>query len=592
VRKGALFGQYASNMNSERLPERTVPGLFFRQVDRLGSRTMLRHHRDGQWTDVSWRQLADLVVRTATRLIEEGVAPGDRILLISENRLEWILSDLAIMTAGAVTTPVYPSTPPAMAQQITENSQARLAIVSSEALAGHVEVPRVVRMDSDLPGWLEAAPSAEALSQVEERAAALSPDDLATIVYTSGTTGEPKGVMLAQRNLIDVTRSCLQAFDVGEDDVELSFLPYSHVLERINGLLVLMAAGATAWISRGVERLADDMAECRPTIMVAVPRVYEKMHQRVMAQVGKASPRRQALFRWALGQGRRRSRGQFSPLYPLADRLVLSTLRRRLTGGRMRFFVSGGAPLSREVEEFFWSFGVKIFNGWGMTETSSGATSNTERYHKFETVGKPLPGVEIRIAEDGEILVLSPGNMLGYFRNEAATAEVLRDGWIYSGDIGELDDEGFLRITDRKKDLIKTAGGKFVAPQPLESRLQADPIIERAVVLGDQRPYAVALIVPDWNVARRELGLSQEPASLVDDERLRGAVQRQVDALNSELGSWEKIKDFKLLAHDFSEQTGELTPTLKVKRKAVQERYREQIDEMYQGKGRPARAAR
>ena len=578
-------------MNSERLPERTVPGLFFRQADRLGPRTMLRHHREGSWIDVSWRQCADLVVRVASHLIEEGVAPGDRVLLISENRLEWILSDLAIMTVGAVTTPIYPSTPPATVQRIAENSQARLAIASGEALAKHLEVARVVRMDSDLPGWLEQAPSAAALSQVEDRAAALSPDDLATIVYTSGTTGEPKGVMLAQRNLVDVTRSCLEAFELGPEDVDLSFLPYSHVLERINGLLVLMAAGATAWISRGIDRLAEDLAECRPTVMVAVPRIYEKMHQRVMAQVGKASPRRQALFRWALRQGRRRSRGQFSPLFPLADRLVLATLRRRLTGGRMRFFVSGGAPLSREVEEFFWSFGVKIFNGWGMTETSSGATSNTERHHKFETVGKPLPGVEIRIAEDGEVMVLSPGNMLGYFRNEAATAEVLKEGWIYSGDIGELDEDGFLRITDRKKDLIKTAGGKFVAPQPLESRLQQDALIERAVVVGDQRPYAVALIVPDWNVARRELGLSEEPASLVEDERMRDAVQRRVDALNSELGSWERIRSFKLLPHDFSEQAGELTPTLKVKRRAVQERYREQIDEMYQGKARSAGAA-
>jgi long-chain acyl-CoA synthetase len=579
-------------MNSERLPERTVPGLFFRQADRLAPRTILRRYQDGAWTDISWRQLADQVVRVGSRLIEAGVAPGDRVLLISENRPEWILSDLAIMTAGAVTTPIYPSTPPATVQRIAENSQARVAIVSAEALAENVAVPRVVRMDSELLGWLDGASPAEARSQLEDRAAALSPDDLATIVYTSGTTGEPKGVMLAHRNLVDVTRSCLQAFDVGEDDVELSFLPYSHVLERINGLLVLMAAGATAWLSRGVERLSEDMAECQPTVMVSVPRVYEKMHQRVMSQVARASPRRQALFRWALRQGRRRSRGQLSPLYPLADRVVLATLRRRLTGGRMRFFVSGGAPLSREVEEFFWSFGVKIFNGWGMTETSSGATSNTERHHKFETVGKPLPGVEIRIAEDGEVLVHSPGNMLGYFRNEAATAEVLKEGWIYSGDIGELDEDGFLRITDRKKDLIKTAGGKFVAPQPLEARLQQDAMIDRAVVLGDQRPYVVALIVPDWNVVRRELGLSEEPSSLVEDERVRGAVQRQVDALNSELGSWERIKYFKLLPHDFSEQTGELTPTLKVKRRAVQERYREEIDEMYQGKARPAGAAR
>jgi long-chain acyl-CoA synthetase len=246
--------------------------------------------------------------------------------------------------------------------------------------------------------------------------------------------------------------------------------------------------------------------------------------------------------------------------------------------------VSGGAPLGREIEEFFWSFGVKIFNGWGMTETSSGATSNTEQHHKFETVGVPLPGVEIRIAGDGEILVQSPGNMAGYFRNEAATAEVLVDGWVHSGDIGELDSDGFLRITDRKKDLIKTAGGKFVAPQPLESRLQQDALIERAVVIGDERPYAVALIVPDWRVLSRELRLVGEPQSLLEDESARAAVQRLVDGVNADLGSWEQIKSFKLLPQDFSEQGGELTPTLKVKRRAVQDRYREEIDEMYEGK--------
>jgi long-chain acyl-CoA synthetase len=578
-------------MNSERVPDRTVPGMFFRQADRLGSRTLLRHHQEGEWKDISWAGLAEQVTRVAAALVEAGVAPGARVLLMSENRLEWIISDLAIMTAGAITVPIYPSTVARVAQQIAENSQAMLAIVSGESLAGPLQVSRTVRMDSDLPGWLEKQPPAGALASVEERAAALSPEDLASIVYTSGTTGEPKGVMLRHRNLVDMTRSCLGVFDIGEEDVDLSFLPYSHVLERINGLFVMMAAGGSAWISRGIDRLADDLQDCRPTVLVAVPRVYEKMHQRVMAQVAHAAPHRQALFRWALRQGRRRSRGQSSPLYSLADRLVLSTLRRRLTGGRLRFFVSGGAPLGREVEEFFWSFGVKIFNGWGMTETSSGATSNTERRHRFETVGVALPGVELRIAEDGEILVQSPGNMAGYFRNEAATAEVLVDGWVHSGDIGELDPDGFLRITDRKKDLIKTAGGKFVAPQPLESRLQQDALIERAVVIGDERPYAVALIVPDWRVLSRELKLNGEPRSLLEDERARAAVQRLVDGVNADLGSWEKIKSFKLLPQDFSEQVGELTPTLKVKRRAVQDRYREQIDEMYEGKARAARAS-
>jgi long-chain acyl-CoA synthetase len=577
-------------VNSERIPERTVPGVFFRQVDRLGPRTLFHHHQDGRWNELSWDEAGERVGRLAAALVEAGVEPGERVLLMSENRLEWLLSDLAIMTAAAVTVPVYQSTPPRTAQQIVENSQARLAIVSGEALAGRLHVERVVRMDAELPGWMGREHQSDRVREVEARASALSPEDLATVVYTSGTTGEPKGVMLAHRNLVDMARGCLEEFDIGEGDSSLSFLPYSHVLERVNSILVLLAAGGTAWLSRGIERLADDIQESRPTVVVAVPRVYEKMHQRVLEQVGKAPPRRQALFRWALEQGRRRSRGRRALLHPLADRLVLSKLRQRLTGGRLRFFVSGGAPLGREVEEFFWSFGVPIYNGWGMTETSSGATSNNPRRHRFETVGTPLPGVRLRIAGDGEVLVDGPGNMLGYFRNEAATAEVLQDGWIHTGDVGELDGDGFLRITDRKKDLIKTAGGKFVAPQPLEAILQQAPIVERALVLGDERPYAVALIVPDWNALRRQLGLEGEPESLLEDGRARAAIQRLLDDMNAELGSWERIKSFQLLASDFSEEKGEITPTLKVKRRVVQERYREEIEHMYSGKGRPAEA--
>lgn len=610
-------------MVPERISDRTVPGVFFRQVDRLGERTVVRYHDGERWRELSWTQMAALVRGVAAALVREGVAAGERVLLIAENRLEWLCCDLGIMTAGAVTVPVYPTTATGVAHQIADNSQARLAIVSADRLAQRLRLPNMIRMDEDLQGWLTTSPRAagggseggtessrptlptlgdtepsaasspaELEAAVAARAEALAPDEVATIVYTSGTTGEPKGVMLAHRNLVDMARSALQVFDVGEEDAALSFLPYAHVFERMSGTLVLLVAGGSLWLSRGMDRLVDDLHDCRPTVMVSVPRMYEKMHQRVMAQVGRASRPRQMLFRWALSQGRRHSRGQRGILLPLADRLVLSPLRERLTGGRLRFFVSGGAPLGREVEEFFWSLDVKILNGWGMTETSSGATSNTERRHKFETVGPPLPGVEVQIASDGEVLVKGPGSMLGYFRNAQATAETLDDGWIRTGDIGELDQEGFLRITDRKKDLIKTAGGKFVAPQPLEARLQREPLVERAVILGDERPYVVALIVPDWEVLRGAAGTDGDPQSLVGDERVRAVIQAQVDALNRDLGSWERIKQFKLLPHDFSEENGELTPTLKVKRRAVEKRYREMIEEMYGERARPAEVRR
>jgi long-chain acyl-CoA synthetase len=324
--------------------------------------------------------------------------------------------------------------------------------------------------------------------------------------------------------------------------------------------------------------------------MVAVPRVYEKMHQRIMAVVRENPPRRQALFRWALDLGRRRARGERPLLYPLAERLVLGPVRKRLTGGRLRFFVSGGAPLSAEIEGFFWALGVKILNGWGMTETSSGATSNTEQRHRFETVGPPLPGVEVKVAEDGEFMVKSPGNMLGYYRNPDATAQTLRDGWVMTGDIGALDPDGFLRITDRKKELIKTSVGKYVAPQPVETHLQQAPEIERALVIGDERPYVVALIVPDWDVLRAELGITGEPRELVKDDRVREAIQRRVDEVNGALSDWETIKYFELLPEDFTEANDEITPTLKVKRRVVNQRYRDLIETMYQGKTRPSPA--
>ena len=573
-------------MDAERLSERTTIGLFFRQAGRFGDRTLVRFH-DGQgWRGVSWSRMSELVLRTAARLVREEVQAGDRVCLMAENRLEWLYCDLAVQAAGAVTVPIYPTTPARTAQVIVEDAGARLAFVDDE-LRDRLRVERTVALGADLPAWVAEPADPELLAEVEARAAAVTPDDLATLVYTSGTTGLPKGVMLPHRCFVDMARSCLQVFDIGPDDEQLSFLPYSHVFERINGVFVGLAAGSSAWIARGIPKLVDDLQECRPTVMVSVPRVYEKMHQQVMATVREQPALRRAIFRWALAQGRRRMRGAPAPLHPLADRVVLGPVRRRLTGGRLRFFVSGGAPLAAEVESFFWAIGVKILNGWGMTETSSGATSNTERRHEFETVGPPLPGVEVRIAGDGEILVKSPGNMVGYYHNPEATAETLDDGWVRTGDIGELDTAGFLRITDRKKELLKTAGGKFVAPAPMETRLMQDPAIERAVVIGDERPYVTALIVPDWRTLEVEHGITGRPEDLCDDERARAVVQRAVDELNRDLGSWESIKYVALLPHDFTEQSGELTPTLKVKRRAVQERYRDRIETMYAGKVRP-----
>ncbi len=570
-------------MNPGAIADGTTVGVFFRQAARFGDRPLVHYHAsEPSWKVATWADMKRSVLAVASALVEAGVKAGDSVVLISENRVEWIYCDIAIQSVGAITVPIYPSSPPELAQKIASDSGAVLAIASGEKLAGKLvttaSLQRVARIDTDVAQWVTQEP--QRVVEVRSRLEAIKPDDVCTIVYTSGTTGEPKGAELAHRNLVDISRAILKVFPLSPDDSTLSFLPFSHVFERINGLFIGMLFGGQAWISRGTDHLAEELGEVQPTVMNSVPRVYEKMHAAVMARVREAPAVRRVLFSWAVGVGTRFAHeSNPGPMlrwqHQVADRLVLAALRRRLTGGRLRFFISGGAALAREIEEFFWAIGVPILNGWGMTEVSSGACSNTLSAHRFLTVGKPFPGVELKIAADGEILVKSPGSMVGYHNNPAATAEMIKDGWVYSGDIGELDPDGFLRITDRKKALFKTAVGKYVAPQPLEFELMRDHLIERAVVVGEGKPYVTALIVPDWDAARKE-GL--------DENGLRANIQKAVDAANAGHGNWEAIQYFELLPHDFSEADGELSLKLDVKRKVVQEHYKQQIESMYEGK--------
>jgi long-chain acyl-CoA synthetase len=581
-------------MDPSRIAEATTVGVFFRQVIRQGDRDSLHYHDGSSWRIVSWRQLGGLVLRVAANLVAEGVGPGDRVALMAENCVEWLYCDFGIQAAGAVPVPIYPNMATTEASAIAANCEAVLGIASSPKLGERLGSLRTVSMDKEVAQWLAREPSGQHVAEVEARCASLQPDDLCTIVYTSGTSGQPKGVMLSHRNFVTVGQSCLEAFALSPQDRALSLLPYSHVLERVNSIFVgLVMAGMTGWLCRGRNRLLDDLQECRPTVMVSVPRIYEKIYQALLAHVRTQPRHRQLLFHWALGAGRRRHVQHRRALaYPIADRLVLEPVRRRLTGGNLRFFITGGAAITREVEEFFWALGIKILQGWGMTETSSAATANTLAFHRFETVGRPLPGVEVRAEGDGEILVRGPGNMLGYFHNPEETSATLVDGWLRTGDIGELDADGFLRITDRKKDLIKTSGGKFVAPQLLETRLQQDALIERVVVIGDLRPYVTALVVPDWKVVRNELQVTGYPAELASDRRVRAAIQTRIDKLNQTLGNWETIKRFALLPEDLTEERGELTPTLKVRRKNTEARYADLIATLYESPSHMAREER
>jgi long-chain acyl-CoA synthetase len=582
-------GTAARDLNPESIADRTTVGVFFRQAARYGDRVLV-HYPDGDaWKTVTWAEMRRNVLAVASALVEAGVEPRDHVVVFAPNCIEWLYCDFGIQAAGAIAVPIYSGTVPDVAQTIVANCDAVMAIVSDSKMAAKLKTNDILRsivtMDVEVSQWVADPPQRE--DEVIARMQAIRPDDVCTIVYTSGTTGDPKGAELAHRSLVDATRAVMKVHPLTDADFTLSWLPFSHVFERINGTFSVLVFGGQMWLSHGVDRLAEDLAEVQPTVLLSVPRVYEKMHARVMDRVRESRRDRRALFTWAIGVGTRFSH----ELHPgpvlrakrrLAEGLVLGPVRRRLVGGGLRFFISGGAALAREIEEFFWAIGVPILNGWGMTETSSGVCSNTLIEHRFLTVGKPFPGIELKLEKDGEILVNGPGNMLGYHKNPVATAEMLDHGWIRTGDIGEIDADGFLRITDRKKDLIKTASGKYVAPQQLEFEIQRDDLVEQAVVIGESRPYVTALIVPDWAAVTKKV--PGRPEDLIEDKRVIELIQVGVDALNKRVGSWEAIKYFTLLPRAFTEEAGEITPTLKIKRKVIAQKYSEQIDSMYAGK--------
>ena len=564
---------------------RTTVGVFLRQAERFDDRPLLHYFGDQRWQSISWATARVEVLRIAAGLVGSGVRPGTAVIILAENRPEWILCDLAIQAVGAITVPIYPSLTSATAQRIVCDCGAELAIVSGQELAQRLtigdELRRIVRMDQEVAEWTQTEADGGLLDAVSTRAAGLKGVDVATVIYTSGTTGEPKGAVIPHESMVAMAEASRAAFELRPDDVFLSFLPYSHVFEHVSGIFVPISAGASIWISRGGGHLVDDIAAVRPTLMMGVPRVFEKMVDAVEQEVSQQRPARRVIARWAL---RKRVGHQ------LVDRFVIPTLRRRLTGGRLRFFISGGAPLTADVENFFWRLGVPIYQGWGLTETTSAVSANRPGARRAGTVGKPLPGVEVKSADDGELLVRGPGVMLGYYRNPGATAEAFVDGWFKTGDIGTIDADGYITITDRKKDLIKTAGGKYVAPQPLEARLQRYRYIAAAVLVGDQRPYVAALILPAWGPLTRDQHLNGTPEQLVEDERARRVIKDGIDALNRELASFETIKRFRLVSREFTEASGELTPSLKIKRRVVQQRYQRLIDEMYSAPKTPEAA--
>jgi long-chain acyl-CoA synthetase len=593
---------------------RTLCDLFYHCVETHRKPDQLRYKKQGVWRGVSSEELRTTVEELSLGLRALGVERGDRVAILSENRPEWAYADLATLTAAAVDAPVYATLTPAQVLYILNDSESKVAFVSNAAQAAKVAQVRdkaphlkhVIRMDEQAIEGTTSLAEVRALGRsalaqdkdaVKKQAALARPEDLATLIYTSGTTGDPKGVMLLHSNLVSNVLGAMTAFkSLGPADTALSFLPLCHSFERMGGHYLMLYMGVTIAYAESFEKLADNMLEVQPTLMLSVPRLYEKIYARVLEKVAADAPMRQRIFQWGLAVGKRVFKHQLEggapPLglrlqHALADALVFKKIRAR-TGGRLRLFISGGAPLAREINEFFGAAGLLILEGYGLTETSPVITVNTPAANKPGTVGPPIPGVEVKIAEDGEILTRGPHVMKGYYRKPEATAEAIdKDGWFHTGDVGLLDPQGFLVITDRKKDILVTSGGKNIAPQPIENRLKTNQLFAEVVMIGNKRHFPAALVVPNFEPLEkwaRERGL--EAASreeLIAKAEVVELYEKTIGELSSELAQFEKIKKITLLAREFTLEAGELTPTLKVKRRFVEQKYKELIDRMYDG---------
>ena len=588
---------------------RTLAELFLEVAEREQAECLL-HKVQGEYRPVSSRELADRIRRVAHVLTRWGIAPGDRVALMADNGPHWPTVDFAALSVGAVSVPIYPTLLPEQAAYIAQDSGAKVVFVHTaeqlEGLLAHrAELPGLEKLVL-IEGGSDAA-GVTSLEQVlaegegydagvlAERSRAVEPGELASLVYTSGTTGQPKGVMLTHGNFVSNILTGIDLLHFTGENVALSFLPLSHVFERTIDYCYFHV-GATIAYAEGVHTVPQNLQEVRPHVFVSVPRVYEKFYNRVQEQLAHASPVRRKLFEWALSVGREalpyRLRGEHPSgllglKLALASGLVFSKIHQRL-GGRFEFAFSGGAPLGKELAEFFWSAGIHIYEGYGLTETSPVISVNTPGHVKLGTVGRPIPDVEVEIAADGEILVRGPNIMQGYFGLEEETREVLSpDGWFATGDIGELDPDGFLKITDRKKEIIVNAYGKNVAPAPIENRLKASQYVNQAVVIGDQRKFLSALIVPDFDTLKpwaREAGLgAATPEELIREPKVRELIDSEVAAVNEKGAKYEQIKAWELLPAELTLEGGELTPTQKVKRRVVHEKYRDVIDGMYRG---------
>jgi long-chain acyl-CoA synthetase len=561
----------------------------------------------GRYEPISSRELARRVRALARVLDTMGVRPGDRVALMADNGPHWAAVDFAIVALGAVTVPVYSTLLPEGAAYVVHDCGARVVFVQGAdrlrgllSLRGELPtVERFVAIGVDAPGpdaadyektIAEAGDPGDELFESWLRRA--RPDDLATLIYTSGTTGDPKGVMLTHRNLCSNVTTCSGILPMKRDWVALSFLPLAHSFERTIDYIFFLAGVSIAY-AESVQAVAQNLVEVKPFVFGSVPRVYEKVRAKVLNGVEQAGGLKKRLFEWAFAAGMRALPKRLRAENPglavwLADRIVFSKIRARL-GGRFAYAVSGGAPLGKEIAEFFWAAGIPLLEGYGLTETSPVLAVNTPQAVRLGTVGQPIPGVEIKIAPDGEILARGPNIFIGYFGKPEATADAFdAEGWFRTGDVGFLDEDGFLTITDRKKEIIVNAYGKNIAPAPIEGDLKSGRWISQAVVIGDRRPFLVALLAPNFDALLPWLaahGIGSAPEAWRDDPRVRQLFQREIERVNEHRERYEQIRTFALLPRELTLEAGEITPTLKVKRRIVNTAYREVLDRLYAGPG-------
>ena len=585
---------------------RTINDIFFAVVERNLDQVML-YKQTVKWIPISSRELYRDVVGTARSLAKWGIAKGDRVAILSENRPEWQVADFATMLLGAVDVPIYPTLTAEQTATLLKDSGARVIFVSTVehlkkvlAIKSQTALEKVVVMDyvgitEGIPMHRMMMPEAGGTPsaadwrdpEMEARAKSIGPDDLATIIYTSGTTGEPKGVMLTHGNLVSNLAYSLEFFDLKIGQRGISFLPLSHVTAR-HADYALLQYGVTIGYCPSFQMLPHYLAEIKPTIFVGVPRVYEKIRDTVRRQARKGF--KHTVYQWAMRVGRKH-RDEIlaggrpaSFAWKLSDSLLFSKIRAGV-GGKVEIFISGGAPLGRELAEWFADAGIRIFEGYGLTETAPVVALNTPQAHRLGTVGKPLRNVECKVASDGEILVRGPSVFKGYWNKPAESERAFEDGWFKTGDVGSIDEHGFLSISDRKKDLQKTAGGKFIAPQPIELALKASPLVAYAALLADRRKFAAALIAPEFS-ALEEWAHSQnirftDHRQLVTNPEVEALYEGIIAKVNENLAQFETIKKFLLIADEFTIADGQLTASMKMRRRAVEERYRPQIEALF-----------